>query len=165
MAVFLAATTFFFVLSVAPVWFGEELRGADNRDWVHKHGDGRGGVLNLAGNKTMLAWHYFRERQRQQQGRGEPDGGDGGDAEETGGVSALPLARGISGLPMSQTPALVGARHGTIRCEHNDIDGAQQLDELAYWNDPRGDGDVTFASPFAPVSPTGKRYLTFEPDR
>lgn len=65
------------------------------------------------------------------------------------------LARGVSGLPMSQTPALVGARPGHIQCDIN-------VDDLAYWNDPQGTRDQNFKSPFA--TPPG-RYITFEPDR
>jgi hypothetical protein len=70
----------------------------------------------------------------------------------------LPLSRGVSGLPLSQTPALIGAKHGTIQCDEN-------FDELAYWNDPQGDLDVDFVSPFTPSDTTEKRYITFEPDR
>jgi hypothetical protein len=73
------------------------------------------------------------------------------------------LARGVAGLPMSKTPALVGARWGHIEC---DVD----VDDLAYWNDPQGVRDQNFVSPFAVPMDNGedeknkKRYLTFEPD-
>jgi hypothetical protein len=72
------------------------------------------------------------------------------------------LARGVAGLPMSQTPALVGARPGHIEC---DVD----VDDMAYWNDPQGTRDQNFVSPFkthpeSKVDLTKKRYLTFEPD-
>lgn len=56
-------------------------------------------------------------------------------------VKNLPLARGVAGRPMEQTPALVGARRGHIECDVN-------VDSLAYWNDPQGDRDVHFSSPF-----------------
>mmetsp|Transcript_12314 Transcript_12314/g.17534 ORF Transcript_12314/g.17534 Transcript_12314/m.17534 type:complete len:280 (+) Transcript_12314:64-903(+) len=52
-----------------------------------------------------------------------------------------PLARGISGLPQSQTPALFGASRGVIECDVN-------VDALAYWNDPQGISDLEFQSPF-----------------
>jgi hypothetical protein len=51
------------------------------------------------------------------------------------------LARGVSGLPMSETPALIGAERGHIEC---DVD----VDELAYWNQPEGKIDNEFKSPF-----------------
>jgi len=63
------------------------------------------------------------------------------------------LARGYAGLPMSETPALVGAQPGHIQCD---------VDDLVYWNDPQGTRDREFKSPFA--TPEGS-YLTFEPDR
>jgi hypothetical protein len=69
------------------------------------------------------------------------------------------LARGVSGLPMDQTPALVGASRGHIEC---DVD----VDQLVYWNDPQGERDNNFKSPFAKPSSFGKtKYITFEPDR
>jgi hypothetical protein len=69
------------------------------------------------------------------------------------------LDRGFSGLPMSETPALIGAKRGKVKtCDVN-------VDSLAYWNDPQGDFDVNFdrAAPFHATGST--RYLTFEPDR
>ena len=69
-----------------------------------------------------------------------------------------PLARGVSGLPLSQTPALVGGKRGHIKC---DVD----VDFLAYWNDPQGTRDREFVSPFAADKTDGKpKYLTFQPD-
>jgi len=69
------------------------------------------------------------------------------------------LARGVSGLPMDQTPALVGASRGHIECDVN-------VDELVYWNEPQGERDNNFKSPFAKPSSSGQRkYITFEPDR
>lgn len=70
------------------------------------------------------------------------------------------LARGHSGLPMDQTPALIGAKRGSIQCD-SDAD----VDSLAYWNDPQGSRDEAFVSPFRVSSPPGKnKYLTFETD-
>lgn len=66
------------------------------------------------------------------------------------------LARGAAGLPMSQTPALIGARPGHIECDIN-------VDDMAYWNDPQGNIDRDFQSPFATSSPENN-YITFEPD-
>jgi len=57
------------------------------------------------------------------------------------------LARGISGLEISKTPALVGAKRAHIQC---DVD----VDALAYWNDPQGNRDVAFKSPF------GKKHVS-----
>jgi len=68
------------------------------------------------------------------------------------------LARGFSGLPMDKTPALVGAKRGTIEC---DVD----VNAMAYWNSPQGKRDEEFISPFRVTALPGKRkYLTFEPD-
>ncbi len=57
-------------------------------------------------------------------------------------VQDLPLARGIAGRPMSQTPALIGAHRGHIDCDIN-------VDSLAYWNNPQGERDINFKSPYA----------------
>eukprot|EP00986_Skeletonema_menzelii_P015195 scaffold11248_cov145-Skeletonema_menzelii.AAC.3 len=70
------------------------------------------------------------------------------------------LARGHSGLPMDQTPALIGAKRGSIQCD-SDTD----VSSLAYWNDPQGSRDEAFVSPFRVSSSAGKsKYLTFEFD-
>lgn len=66
----------------------------------------------------------------------------------------LLLARGVSGLPFDQTPALVGAKRGHIQC---DVD----VDDLAYWNSPQGLRDEEFET-FYKNPPN--RYLTFSPD-
>jgi len=69
------------------------------------------------------------------------------------------LARGFAGLPISQTPALKGAKWGHIKCD-------EDVDKIAYWNDPQGEQDQNFQSPFATLSDSQskRRYLTFEPD-
>ena len=68
------------------------------------------------------------------------------------------LARGHSGLPMYKTPALIGAKRGTVEC---DVD----VNSMAYWNAPQGKRDEEFVSPFLVEVPPGKRkYLTFMPD-
>jgi hypothetical protein len=70
------------------------------------------------------------------------------------------LARGHSGLPMDHTPALIGAKRGSIQCD-SDTD----VSSLAYWNDPQGSRDEEFVSPFRVSSSSGKtKYLTFEAD-
>ena len=66
------------------------------------------------------------------------------------------LARGVFGLPMSSTPALVGASRGKINCEVN-------VDSLVYWNDPQGSRDRDFVSPFRQSMTTAK-YITFWQD-
>jgi hypothetical protein len=65
------------------------------------------------------------------------------------------LARGFSGLPMSKTPALVGAGRAHVECDVN-------VDDMAYWNDPQGTRDQEFVSPF--LTPKD-HYLTFEADQ
>lgn len=78
------------------------------------------------------------------------------------------LARGVSGLPMPQTPALEGAEWGHVECDVN-------VDDMAYWNEPQGTRDQNFVSPFSMQDGDDKqqnsgskqrqrRYLTFEPD-
>ena len=51
------------------------------------------------------------------------------------------IVRGIAGRPSSETPALVGAQRAHIDCDIN-------VDSLAYWNDPQGQRDRDFVSPF-----------------
>ena len=91
-------------------------------------------------------------------------------------------ARGFSGLPPHMTPALDGARRGTIKCPGvdprvEDVMGSM----LAFWNEPRGVRDRNagregsgFEHPFVPPPlevgqekeprKYRRRYLTFEPD-
>ncbi len=57
-------------------------------------------------------------------------------------VRDLPVARGLAGRPLVQTPSLIGARRGHIECEVN-------VDSLAYWNNPQGERDKNFKSPYA----------------
>ena len=79
------------------------------------------------------------------------------DTPKSSGSKHRSLARGVSGLPMEETPALVGASRGHVEC---DVD----VDELVYWNEPQGQRDIDFKSPFATQSEKTK-YITFEPDR
>ena len=70
-----------------------------------------------------------------------------------------PLARGLAGRPMEETPALIGAQRAHIECD-------LPVDSLAYWNNPIGDRDKNYESPFKPKLPPGKvQYITFSPDR
>ena len=68
------------------------------------------------------------------------------------------LARGVSGLPMSETPALVGASRGKISCDIN-------VDSLAYWNDPQGSRDRDFVSPFRPPQQRRIKFNTLHSGR
>jgi len=72
--------------------------------------------------------------------------------------STSTLARGVSGLPISDTPALIGASRGKIKCDVN-------VDSLVYWNDPQGTRDLEFQSPFIGEISGKTKYITFEPDR
>ena len=65
------------------------------------------------------------------------------------------LARGVSGRPPHETPALIGGSRGHIECDVN-------VDSLAYWNAPQGKRDVEFTSPFG-IKDTIK-YISFSPD-
>ena len=74
------------------------------------------------------------------------------------------ISRGEIGLPMERTPALVGAQPGKIQCDMMN-DRHHVLDNLAYWNEPRGDRDRAFIkAPFQYEKATKTQYLTFEPD-
>ena len=71
-------------------------------------------------------------------------------------VRPTKLARGVAGLPMEQTPALIGASRGKIECDVN-------VDFMAYWNDPQGDRDRDFTTPFR-LEGKQTRYVTFWQD-
>lgn len=71
-------------------------------------------------------------------------------------VRPTKLARGVSGLPMEQTPALIGASRGKIKCDVN-------VDFMAYWNDPQGERDRNFVSPFR-LDDKQTHYITFWQD-
>ncbi|KAL9191271.1 hypothetical protein ACHAXT_000977 [Thalassiosira profunda] len=161
--IFVAASAMFALISVAPFLLGHfPSHGIDDTEWMHKHGDGQGGVLDLAGNKTLLAWHYLvgQRGHAAMQQKSDTIQHDASPTAET-----LPLDRGVSGLPLSKTPALIGAKHGSISCPSAD-GNAIYRDELAYWNEPQGASDISFVSPFAPTdSSDQRRYVTFEPDR
>lgn len=58
------------------------------------------------------------------------------------GFEAYPVARLVAGRDMSETPAVKGAKRGDIKCDVN-------VNSLAYWNDPQGERDQNFKSPFA----------------
>mmetsp|Transcript_17049 Transcript_17049/g.25950 ORF Transcript_17049/g.25950 Transcript_17049/m.25950 type:complete len:773 (+) Transcript_17049:61-2379(+) len=102
-------------------------------------------------------------------------------------------ARAFSGLSSDQTPALKGAKRGTISCPDVDPRINEVLSSmLAFWNEPRGARDVLAEynsaqttlqhlpqqHPFIPkplnnldhqnilqtVKSSRRRYLTFEPD-
>lgn len=66
----------------------------------------------------------------------------------------IKLARGVSGLPFEETPALIGAKRGHIECDEN-------VNDLSYWNSPQGHRDADFKTHFE--NPPN-RYLAFEPD-
>ena len=72
------------------------------------------------------------------------------------GWTKKPVKRGVSGRPMDQTPGMIGAARAHIQCDVN-------VDSLAYWNDPQGDRDRNFKSPFSVES--GEKYITFAIDR
>jgi hypothetical protein len=67
--------------------------------------------------------------------------------------SDVPVARGVAGRKMAQTPAVIGAKRAHVECDVN-------VDSLAYWNDPIGTRDQEFVSPFA-----SEGYISFAPDR
>ena len=98
--------------------------------------------------------------------------------------SPIPLertARGFSGLPPDQTPALDGSRRGYIHCNET-LPAVEAVlsSMLAFWNDPPGLRDRDVGSPNVESHPfvppplsredaknpklSRRRYLTFEPD-
>jgi hypothetical protein len=66
------------------------------------------------------------------------------------------LGRGLAGLPLAQTPALLGAKRGTFVCDA-DVD----VEKMAYWNQPQGLRDREFQTSFRASE---EKFLTFEPD-
>jgi len=58
------------------------------------------------------------------------------------GFKDKPVARLVAGRPLTQTPAVKGASRAHVECDVN-------VDSLAYWNDPQGERDQDFHSPFA----------------
>ncbi|KAL3788358.1 hypothetical protein HJC23_009164 [Cyclotella cryptica] len=69
-----------------------------------------------------------------------------------------PVARGVSGRPIEETKAVIGARRAHITC---DVD----VDDLAYWNEPQGRRDYIFETPYRETSPGQKpKYLAFSMD-
>ena len=69
------------------------------------------------------------------------------------------LARGVAGRPMKDTPALIGAKRGTVECDTN-------VDAMAYWNNPQGKRDEEFVTPFGLSGSDSKpKYLVFTPDK
>lgn len=69
-----------------------------------------------------------------------------------------PVARGVSGRPIEETKAVVGARRAHITC---DVD----VDDLAYWNEPQGRRDYIFETPYRDKIPGQKpKYLAFSMD-
>jgi hypothetical protein len=134
--VFISASTIFACISLSPFIFGH----FPNHDDVSLFRRHNGMILHQLHNTKLYE-----------------------DSSRDVGNSNLPLSRGFSGLPMSSTPALIGAKHGSITCSSDS--GAFNLDELAYWNVP-GPYDSQFVSPFASKdTQSPRRYVTFEPDR
>jgi len=60
-------------------------------------------------------------------------------------------------VPLSETPALIGASRGKINFDVN-------VDQLVYWNDPQGTRDIEFKSQFIGDKSEKTKYITFEPD-
>jgi hypothetical protein len=68
------------------------------------------------------------------------------------------VARGVSGLPLDQTKAVLGAKRAKITCDAS-------VSDLAYWNEPQGDRDYMFETPYQDNTPGSKpKYLAFSMD-
>lgn len=83
---------------------------------------------------------------------------EGGQTKGEEGGQPNKLARGVSGRPMADTPALVGAQRGKIQCDVG-------VNSMAYWNEPQGDKDMAFTTPFADADSSKPKYLVFTPDK
>jgi GDP-fucose protein O-fucosyltransferase len=75
-----------------------------------------------------------------------------------------PVARGVAGMPLEQSPATVNAQRAHVECDIN-------VDSLAYWNDPVGTRDSEFTSPFDVYGSDqqqrhekDEKYISFAPD-
>jgi len=69
------------------------------------------------------------------------------------------MSHAVDALKQYQTPALVGAKKGHITCDSN-------VNSLAYWNDPQGNRDYTFSSPYRNNQPDAKpKYIAFQLDQ
>ncbi|KAL7443230.1 hypothetical protein ACHAXM_008859 [Skeletonema potamos] len=150
--VFIAASAIFALVSFTPFLMGH----------VPTHDEGNHhlkGLINTAENRWERLVNELNKDVVQHDNSVSNIQGNDNIIEQSNKDHSLQLARGVSGLPMSQTPALIGAKHGSIQCDNDNYD------DLAYWNDPQGDLDVGFVSPFAPSDTSEKRYITFEPDR
>lgn len=64
----------------------------------------------------------------------------------------------MSGLPLDQTKAVLGARRAIITCD-------EDVSKLAYWNEPQGNRDYMFTTPYRDKTPGAKpKYLAFSLD-
>ncbi|KAL3785701.1 hypothetical protein HJC23_008734 [Cyclotella cryptica] len=159
--VFIAASTIFAVISLSPFLLGHF--PDIHSDWRTKHHP-----RDVDERKSNAA--STRDNSRQQQSHGNSQIMDvNGDSDSSSAASAA-------------TPALIGAKRGTITCPSADASDVH-MDELLYWNDPQGKFDVEFVSPFIAKqyqstpkqqqefnqtqqrSNRRRQYVTFEPDR
>ncbi len=69
------------------------------------------------------------------------------------------MSQAVDAYKRYQTPALLGAKKGRIICDAN-------VDSLVYWNDPQGNRDYTFSSPYRNNQPDAKpKYIAFQLDQ
>ena len=78
------------------------------------------------------------------------------DLQPDEGFQAKPVARGVAGRALSETPALNGATRAHIECDVN-------VDSLAYWNDLTGEKDRNFDSPFQ--TDGEEKFISFSVER
>eukprot|EP00956_Cyclotella_meneghiniana_P004207 scaffold5177_cov73-Cyclotella_meneghiniana.AAC.2 len=94
------------------------------------------------------------------EGTENPFEGRSGDLQKVAEIvnANKPVARGVSGLPLGQTKAVFGARRAIITCD-------EDVSKLAYWNEPQGDRDYIFTTPYRDKTPGAKpKYLAFSMD-
>lgn len=144
--IFITASAIFALVTITPFLLGHFPTHDENNQHLE-------GLINTAENRWERLVNELNKDIVQH------DSSDNANLQSNTDDHSMPLARGVAGLPMSQTPALVGAKHGTIQCD------SENYDDLAYWNDPQGEPDIAFVSPFASSDTSETRYITFEPDR
>lgn len=141
-------------------WYGQKDRKNAMQTWVYPQ-------QSYVSREWPLAWDGIDgDSFVMKDGQADPGYVHADDDDHTEEIAEeeqeqISLGRGVSGLPIEKTPALIGAGRPHIECDVN-------VDSLGYWNDPQGKRDIQFESPFADYHKSEDepiKYITFEPDR
>ena len=146
--------------SIKDSWYGWNERKVEVREWQYPHGNYPArewpiGWVGIDGDKyvdhetspTTPAQNKVPQRKLEI---------GLSDLQPDEGFQAKPVARGVAGRALSQTPALNGATRAHIECDVN-------VDSLAYWNDLTGEKDRNFESPFQ--TDGEEKFISFSVDR